>query len=241
MNDRTYFFLVKLLDINVWGGDLLDEENLPKNGPAVFVSNHMGSLGPIGVVCSTPIRLYSWIIAETVDPLLAPDHVRIDFVEKDLHLEPPMSYWVSKAICKISVPLLHSIGCVPVYHDFEGFQKTFEISLDILQQGKSLLIFPEDPDRLADPVTGICPFKKGFARLGELYFQASGSRLKFYPLAVHERRRVMVGMPVVFSPVNRLTHERLRIKNQLEKSIRNMYLEMAHEDSSWGLDFARQG
>jgi hypothetical protein len=84
-------------------------------------------------------------------------------------------------------------------------------------------------------------FKKGFARLGELYFQVSGKRLKFYPLAVHEKRTVLVGMPMAFNPMNRYTNERLRIKNQLEKSVHNMYLEMAHEDTSWGLDFARQG
>jgi hypothetical protein len=63
------------------------------------------------------------------------------------------------------VPLLHSIGCVPVYHDFEGFQKTFEISLALLQQGKYLLIFPEDPDQQADPVTGIFLFNLSFAKL----------------------------------------------------------------------------
>jgi hypothetical protein len=92
MNDSTYFFLVKLLDINIWGGDLLEGEYLPKSGPAVFVSNHLGSLGPIGVVCSLPLRLYSWILADTVDPDLAPNCVRIDFVEKDFHLVPPWPF-----------------------------------------------------------------------------------------------------------------------------------------------------
>ncbi len=227
LNDSTYHFLRFLLDANLWGGELLNADHLPSSGPAVFVSNHLGALGPIGVISSIPIRLYPWIIADMVDSRLAPDYLRVDFVERELGLRPPWSMVLARLIAAISTPLLRSVGCVPVYREAQNLQTTFAMSLSLLQQGKCLLIFPEDPRLPADPLTRIAPFKKGFARLGERYYRQSGTRLPFYPLAVHESRRVMVGQPVTYDPLNPRADERLRIKHLMEHSIREMYLALS--------------
>jgi hypothetical protein len=70
------------------------------------------------------------------------------------------------------------------------------------------------------------PFKKGFARLGELYFERTRRVLGFYPLAVHARSRtVRVGQPIQFNPYTNPVGERIRIKSVLEHCIRNMVLE----------------
>ena len=227
MRDATYHLIAWLFDVFLWGGELAGEENLPDRGPAVFVSNHMGALGPIAVAASIPLRLYPWVIGDMIDEQKAAAYLNMDFVEKQLHLRPPISMAVSKALSRVSVPLLRSAGCIGVRQG-EALLDTYRQSVDLLFEGKCLVIFPEDPEGPIDPLYQMTPFKKGFARLGELFHERTGQSLRFYPLAVHaELSRVKVGKPVLFNPLNPVINERSRIKSVLEISIREMYITMA--------------
>ena len=225
MNDKTYRLIAWLFDAFLWGGEIVGDENLAE-GSSVFVSNHLGALGPVAVIASLPVRLYPWVISDMMDHDQAAGYLNQDFVEPQLHLTPPFSLWVAKGISKISVRLLCSAGCVPVWQG-EKLYDTFEKSVDLLVNGKSLLIFPEDPSKEIDPQYKMTPFKKGFARLGGLYYERTGKSLRFYPLAVHlDSYRVRVGRPIAYNSKNPAANERLRIKNVLEASIREMYLAM---------------
>jgi len=223
MEDLLYKFLSAGFQAFIWGGELTSEVNLPEQGPAVLVSNHLAALGPIAVISCVPRRLYPWIIADMMDAKLAPEYLRRDFVERQFHLSMPFSLWLAKAISKISVPLFNKTDCIPVYSDVKGLYATFDHSVDLLVQGCFVLVFPEDPNQPLDPQFNMSPFKKGFVRLGEFYFQRTGRSLKFFPLAVHAiRRTVQVGKPVTYNPFAPLVKERLRVKRTLENMIREM-------------------
>lgn len=224
--DVLYYSLAKLLDAFIWGGELVDDEHLPGKGPAIFVSNHALALGPIAVCASMPMRLYPWAIGDMLDWDKASAYLNKDFVEPQLHIPPPLSMSISRLLSQVSVRLLRGIACVPTYHGEEVLQ-TYHISADYLQQGRILLIFPEDPTLPRDEQCQMSPFMKGFARLGEIYYQRTGGILKFYPIAVHARlRKVKLGKPISFNPNNNPANERVRIKSVLESMIRGMLLEM---------------
>ncbi|GIK09679.1 MAG: hypothetical protein JETCAE02_03590 [Anaerolineaceae bacterium] len=226
MNDRLYRFVRWCFQELIWGGDLLGADYLPERGPAVFVSNHLGALGPIAVGAAIPLPLHAWIQADMLDPLLAADYLRRDFVEPQLRVPPPFSCFVADAISKIHVPLLRAVGGIPVCHTPEGSLETLRLSVDLLAEGNVILIFPEDPALPMDPRYRMTPFQKGFARLGELYFERVGKSLSFYPLAVHaESFTVRVGGPVRYNPFVKPAVERARIKNLLEQAIHEMYLQ----------------
>lgn len=232
MRDGLYQFIVSTLDLFLWGGRLVGEENLPLRGPVVFIANHHESLGPIAVYCSIPLRLYSWSVADMVDKEKAAAYLKWDFVERTLHLKPPTSAWVAEAISNISVPFLRSLGCIPVYKgEYDRMAETLRMSMDILRQGRFLLVFPEDSLLPADPETNICPFQRSFVRLGEIYYAETGERLQFYPVAVHAKGVVMVGKPVAFDPLNRVGLERSRLKDIMEKSVHAMYLQLERGSS----------
>ena len=92
----------------------------------------------------------------------------------------------------------------------------------------SLTVFPEDPSKGKDLESQMTPFKKGFTRLGEQYYERTGHPLRFYPLAVHaDSYRVQVGEAVSYNSRNNPRNERLRLKSVLEANIRRMYLDMA--------------
>lgn len=230
MNKTLYHLTSCAFQNLLWGGDVLGAENLPESGPAVLVSNHIGALGPIAVGASLPLEMYFWIHADLLDPRCAPDYLRRDFVERQLHVPPPLSNWLADAISRVHVPLLCAVGGIPVYHTADNFSETSRLTVDLLAQGKYILIFPEDPGLPLDPRTNMTPFQKGFTRLGELYFERTRKILPFFPLAVHaQTRTVRVGQPLRYNPFNRPAVERQRIKSVLEQSIHAMLMQASFE------------
>jgi 1-acyl-sn-glycerol-3-phosphate acyltransferase len=236
MADFLYQFLAGVLDLTVWGGKLVGEENLPSQGPAVFVANHLDALGPIAGPCAIPLRLYSWIQAEMLDKEMAVDWLEWDLIRRVLHIKPPLSLWISKVMCSFSVPILHALGCIPVYRgDYARLQTTLRMSIDLLREGKFLMIFPEDNRYMADPVTKMMPFQHTFARLGEMYFQETGKRLQFYPVTIHGSGVLQVHKPVAFNPLNQPGVERHRIKDLMETTITATYLQLENQEVNGAL------
>lgn len=227
MRDFAYHLLVKVLDAFLWGGELFGEENLPEKGPAVIISNHLGPLGPIGVFCSLPQRMYPWVVGEMVDPELAPEYIRFDFVEPRLKLKPPVSKFFSKTLTRITVPLINSIQGIPAYlGGQELLYGTLEKSVELLLEKKFLLVFPEYAILGSDSLQKIYPFQKTVFRLGEIFYKATDQRLGFYPVAVHETHKVKIGNPFFFSPLTQLVQERLRLKNLVENAVHQLYMEL---------------
>ena len=226
MNDTAYQFITSILDLFLWGGELIGEENLPKHGPAVFIANHLETTGPIGIVCSIPLRLYTWTVGDMVDKARAPAYLNWDFVERQFHLKPPLSLWIATLLSKVTVPMLKSLGAVPIYHGIEHLPETLNKSLALLLEDKFLLIFPEDNQLPYDPVTRMSAFQKSFARVAEVYYEHTGQRLTFYPVAAHDSGHVMIGKPVLHNPLNPLAQERHRLKDILEREVIRMYMEL---------------
>jgi 1-acyl-sn-glycerol-3-phosphate acyltransferase len=239
LNNTAYHLIVSILEIFMWDGELVGAENL-QEGPAIIVANHMGSIGPVGLCSSLPMRLYPWVLGATVDKVMGPENVRKDFVEKILKIMPPLSETIAKALCKISTPLLLSIGCIPVPETRLEQETTFQTSLELLKQGKYLLIVPEDPKADPDPLTGIKPFKRGFLRLGELYAQETNQRLLFYPVCIHEAGLVIVGKPIAYNPLNDAKLERFRMVNLLEDTIKAMHIEITENQAVESIFFRRK-
>ena len=241
MKDGMYHFIVGVFGFFLWRGKLIGEENLPRHGPAVFISNHLDAAGPIAAICSIPVRVHPWVIADMMDKDLAPIWLQADFVERQLHFKPPVSRWVSRALCSISVPLFYSLGCIPVYAaQYQRMHATLETSMGVLQEGKYILVFPEDYRLPKDPVTKMQPFQHSFARLGERYYTETGESLEFYPLAIHGTRRLVVGKPIVFNPLNPVGLERRRLKQLMEDTIIGMYMHLEVGNASTALSVERK-
>ena len=134
-------------------------------GLAVFIANHLGTIGPIPIILSLPIRFYPWIIAEITDFKRAPRYLYDDFVHPDWHLNGRFGMLVSTLLSKITVHMHNSIGCVSVDRKIGWTLEGFRNSLSLLEEGKNLLIFPEDPRLSLDPDTLMCPFMSGFVGL----------------------------------------------------------------------------
>lgn len=236
MKDQFYHLIASAVDLFLWSGELLGQENLPGKGPAVFIGNHLDAAGPIGVACSLPLRVHPWIITDMMDRDLAPKYMQWDFIERQLHLKPPLSCWLASLLCRITVPLFHSLGCIPVYrHDYHRLHATLQATLQVLRTGEFVLIFPEDNQLPMDPVTRMQPFQHSFVRLAEMYHLETGLCLPFIPVATHGSGYVRLGPAVVYNPRSQVGVERCRIKDAIEDQVIRMYLEMDGRDQKQDL------
>ena len=234
MKDSTYRLAARLLKLTLWRGRLIGRENLPRSGPAVFVANHLDALGPIACVSEIPLRLYPWIHWKMLSEQESAEFLRVDFVEKTLRLRPPLSRTVSVRLSQVVLPLLRSIGCIPVHRGLEFSRKhiTWKASLERLLAGQCLLVFPEDPDFPPDPATGVRKFMHGVLWLADVYYRAAGQSLPYYLAAVHPSRRMMVRPPLLLSPVN-FTAERNKAfwAGLMEQTIIEMLHELSAQDN----------
>jgi hypothetical protein len=109
-------------------------------------------------------------------------------------------------------------------------QVTLRMSMDVLRQGKFLIVFPEDNRLPTDPVTKMQPFQHTFVRLAEIYYEETGERLEFYPVAIHGSGYVKVGKALGHNPLNPVGLERRRLNDLMEDTIIGMYLQMSKEE-----------
>jgi len=204
---------------------LIGIENIRDSGPAIFVGNHLASEGPIAVILSLPVRFYTWTIAEMMDFERASQYLYDDFVHPVWHLDGRFGEVVSYLVSRFTVVLLTSLGSISVDRNRGGFSEPFRRSLDLLVQGKNLLIFPEDPKTMLDPETQMRPFMVGFTWLCHLYFKEIGQNLPVYPTAAFPKERMIsIGKPLYFPLVGDPRQQIRVFGRQVEVEVKMLYL-----------------
>jgi 1-acyl-sn-glycerol-3-phosphate acyltransferase len=207
-------------------------ENVESAGPAIYAGNHLGSLGPIQAVLSVPVRFYPWVVAEMTDPARARQYLYDDFVGPELRLHGRGGIALATAISWISVRLLNSAGAIPMDSNRGRIIDAFRRSLDLLAQGKNLLIFPENTAEPIEPATGMHPFKCGFAELCWIRQQATGERVPVYPMAVHPSSRTLAIGKAMFIPHGGARRGDLRAACiALSQEIRELYVGLSAASS----------
>ena len=219
---RFMTFLYKAVRCLITNTRLIGAGNLPANTHMIIVANHLGSYGPISIMCSLSVDLYPWVVQEVTSMDSCPSYLRQDFIETELKLKAPLSVTFSIVIGRLCVALMRGIHAIPVYKKSRNLRKTMELSLLLLQQRKALLIFPEIKD---EPLhEEIHRFDAGFILLAKVFFRRYGKRVAFIPAAVNRKARaISIGRPIFFRPDVPYHEERDRIRDSLETSVLNMY------------------
>ena len=78
---------------------------------------------------------------------------------------------------------------MPVYRDFTKMKATFDIALDYLKKGESLIVYPDiEYTAGSDKVSEIYD---GFLYISEFYRMSTGKDLRFVPIYVNEEERIL--------------------------------------------------
>lgn len=190
--------------------------------PVVFVCNHNEVYGPIAANAFLPFNVAPW----TNHIMTEPKEAKRAAYDELVLLKWPK--WLAKPCAalftKIVVPLIDLRGCIPIYYDIR-VSRTFKLSVAAMQEGRSLLIFPENPER-----TGwehyrkddVAMFSDGFAAVAYLYYKKTGKRLRFYAMYCDRDNREIRfdGAPVEYEPDREDGAERARIAAELYQKMK---------------------
>ncbi len=200
-------------------------QNLHRGEPVILVSNHVGSFGPISVMSSLRGPMHPWVACQVTEVGAAAERIRVEFTEGELHLKPPLSRWVARVLGRICVALMRDIGAIPVYDRSRRIRDTMAQTIDLLERGRSILIFPEDA---ASPRGGVlCDFRTGFVHVARAYFERTRKAIAFLPIAVHRgAHAIRIGTPIAFDARAPFAQEKQRVKREVERTIYRLYSDL---------------
>ncbi len=194
---------------------LVGEENLP-NGPCIIAGNHSQMFGPIAGEIYMPGSHYVWCAGQMMHRSKLPAYAYQDFWSG----KPKAVRWIYKLFAYLIAPLgayvFSHAHTIPVYHD-SRLISTYRISIDKLQSGSRIVIFPEHYDEHNNIVHD---FQDKFVDLARFYYRKTGEELSFVPLYVAPRlKKLFFGEPILFHADAPIAEERRRICGALMDAI----------------------
>ncbi len=202
--------------------------NLQGGEPVIMVANHVGSFGPVSVITSMPMRMYPWVAHEVTDLKTVAKRIQDEFFEQELHLKPPLSTYLARVVGRICVALMRDIGAIPVYQKSKRIKSTVQLSLNLLEQGKNILVFAEDSTKKINEA--LCEFCTGFIHVAKLYYEKTKRAIQFLPVAVNRKvGGILIGKPIRYDVTNPFPVEKQRLKAELESTIYTLYCELEND------------
>lgn len=195
--------------------EVVGTENLPDE-PVIVVGNHTQMNGPIACELCFPGKRYIWCAGQMMHLKEVPDYAFQDFWSQ----KPRWCRWfyklLSYLIAPFSVCVFNNAGTIPVYHDIR-LRTTFKMSMDKLQDGASMIIFPEHNE----PYNNIIyDFQDKFIDLARMYHKRTGKELSFVPLYIAPTlKKMCIGKPIRFCAEAPIKDERRRICDYLMTEI----------------------
>ncbi len=210
-----YQFLKWLVRLLYPRMEVVGAEQLPEDA-AVIVGNHTQMNGPIACELYFPRERYTWCAGEMMRLKEVPGYAYRDFWS----FKPKAVRWfyrlLSYLIAPLSVCVFNNANTIPVYRDTRII-RTFRESLARLQEGASLVIFPEY-NRKYNNI--LYDFQDRFIDLARLYYKKTGQSLAFVPMYIAPSLKKMVlGKPIRFCADNPIAEERQRICGYLMEEI----------------------
>ena len=190
-------------------------ENLPDE-PVIIVGNHCQMNGPIVGELYVPGEPYIWCAGEMMHLKDVPEYAFRDFWSQKPKWTHPGYKLLSYIIAPLSVCVFNNARTIGVYHDTR-ILSTFKNTVKRLQEGKSVVIFPEHDVKHNHIVYD---FQDKFIDIAKLYYKKTGTAIAFVPMYIAPKlKKLCLGKPIRFDPEETMENERSRICNYLMEEI----------------------
>lgn len=206
-----------------------------ENNPIVFLCNHGEIYGPVSGMLYIPVPVRPWVMSElTNTPLEVAEYV-YKWSISPIKWLGRAGWWIARLIGPVAVWAMRQFEAIPVYRNKpRELMTTFRRSVEAMEAGDNLLIFPENPDAIEGE--GYAHGKmgelfRGFPMLAQVYFNRTGKRCRFLPMYAHKGNRTLsFGEPVLFDPDNDTIAERDRIVAQAQRQMEELF---QREEAIW--------
>lgn len=196
-----------------------DERN-----PLVFLGNHAEIYGPISCALYFPVPVRFWTISMMMGDR---KEVRDYLYENTFRHKTFLPVFVRKALARLfgflSSEVMGQLESIPVYRNSPvKLRQTIRQSIDALESGDNLMIFPENPDGKYQK-GGIGEISPGFLMLAEAYWKKTGKRLRMMPVyANRENKTISFGRTITYDPERGFAKEQVRIVAETRAQILEM-------------------
>jgi hypothetical protein len=182
-------------------------ENLPDE-PVIIVGNHAQMNGPIVGELYVPCEPYIWCAGEMMCLKDVPEYAFRDFWSLKPKWLHPFYKLLSYIIAPLSVCVFNNARTIGVYHDAR-ILSTFKNTVKTLQEGNSVVIFPEH-DQKHNHI--VYDFQDRFIDIAKLYYKKTGKELSFVPMYIAPKlKKICLGKPIHFQAEEPMDTERRRI------------------------------
>lgn len=187
--------------------------------PVIFVGNHSQMHGPIACELYMPKNCITWCAGQMMKTSDVPSYAFEDFWSQ----KPKHSHWFYKILSHlIALPssvIFGNARAIAVHRDAR-FVSTLRNSIGALEQGKSLIIFPEHNVRYNNI---IYDFQDRFIDVARHFYKRSKKEVSFVPMYIAPKlKKVYIGKAVRFDGTAPIEDERARIREYLMKEITDM-------------------
>ena len=195
--------------------EVVGQENLPDE-PVIIVGNHCQMNGPIVGELYVPGEPYIWCAGEMMQLKAVPAYAFRDFWSQKPKWTHPGYKLLSYIIAPLSVCVFNNARTIGVYHDAR-ILSTFKNTVKKLQDGKSVVIFPEHDVKYNQI---IYDFQDKFIDIAKLYYKKTGKALGFVPMYIAPKLRTLsLGKPIYFQADEPMDAQRSRICRYLMDEI----------------------
>ncbi len=182
----------------------------------IFVGNHCQAHGPLVGELRMPVERKTWCASEMMEREQVADYAFRDFWSQNPRWTHPFYKLLARAIVPLAVLLFNHAETIPVYRDSRVLS-TFRSTLQALEAGKSVVIFPEHDVRFNEILDD---FQDHFIDVAKLCYRRTGKAVAFVPMYVcPDLHRLCFGPPIRFDPAAPFDGERARIKLALMEAI----------------------
>ncbi len=196
-----------------------------KTNPLVLLGNHGEIYGPIACALYLPIPVRAWTISTMmIDQQEIVDYLYTNTFSKKTFLPVFVRKALARLIGWLSVRVMNQLENIPVYKDSPmKLRETIRQSIEALESGDNLLIFPEAQGGIYQRSGGIGKLAPGYVMLAQAYWQRKGKRLRMLPLyANREERTITFGDEIQYRPENGFQAEQERIMTETRDQINRM-------------------
>ena len=219
---------------------VIGRENLNgyEDGTMVLICNHGEIYGPVVANLYVPITFRPWVISNMMEKEAIVEHIYQGTMVRQRWLPERWKRPLINLISPLLVWVFNSLEAIPVYRGQpKELMRTFRETLNAMQAGDNILVFPENAENHAPGEggyarEGVGQLYTGFAMIAPMYYAKTHKRAVFVPIyASRKHRTLTIGQGVVYDPDNNATAEKLRIVDALLDSMQAMYEQETVDES----------
>ena len=190
----------------------------PPEGPTVFVCSHGDMAGPLATQCWLPFPTRPWVLHVFLSREECRRQYRDYTFTQRFGLPRPAAVLLAWAVSGYASALVRSVGAIPVYRGSARLKETFRRTVEALQAGDPVIVFP-DVD-YADRSGDMGEIYDGFLLIDRFWQRVSDTPLDLVPLRLDRRaRRIAAGEAVRFDRTAPRQRETVRVREALLRGL----------------------